>query len=70
MEAYKLVKTSSKWLLFLQYRSKEFFGKNAADDADIHKKNTCGDKWLKEVYSTKLLQSRLLLVVCESLLKL
>ena len=51
-----------KWLLLLHYWSKEFPVKDAADDADTHKNTACDVyRWLREVCSTKLLQTPIIL---------
>ena len=51
-----------KWLLLLHYWSKEFPVKDAADDADTQKNTACDVyRWLREVCSTKLLQTPIIL---------
>jgi hypothetical protein len=51
-----------KWLLVLHCWSKEFPVKDAADDAEIHKNTECDIyRWLREVCSTKLLQTPIVL---------
>ena len=51
-----------KWLLLMHYWSKEFPVKDAADDANIHKNTACGVyRWLREVCSTKLPESPIVL---------
>ena len=51
-----------KWLLLFHYWSKQFPAKDAADNADIHKNSACDVyRWLREVCSTTLLQSPIVL---------
>ena len=51
-----------KWLLLIHYWSKEFPVKYAADDTEIHKNTACDMyRWLREVCSTKLLQTPIVL---------
>ena len=52
----------NKWVLMIHYWSKQFPAKDASDDADVCKNTACDVyRWLREVCSTTLLQSPIVL---------
>ena len=51
-----------KWLILLLYWAREFPVKDAGQDAEVHKNTACDVyRWLREVCSTKLLQTLIVL---------
>ena len=51
-----------KWLLLLHYWARQFPVKDAAEDAEVNKSTACDIyRWLREVCSTNLLQTPIVL---------